>query len=167
MSEGIKESNKRIVIDYLCNYNSMKMRVALIDSEIAEENVKIKTITGAPIAKYGNDVGGGRSELTVVESKSEALMQYEERIAMLTREKNFLTTTLSKLDIVLEYLPQDQRKVLQYKYILRKTWRQVAGELRVHIASCRRIAEKGITAVTVALSNDNTSELYRLYKTEE
>lgn len=164
---GIKEENESIVIDYLCKYNSMKMRIALIDKEIAEEETKIKTITGAPIAKYGNDVGGGHSELIGLEGKSEALMQCEINISRLVGEKRRISNLLSGIDIVIGYLPDEQKAVLHHKYIQRKTWRMVAGELGTYTNYCRRIADKAISTMSAALSKDNTVPLERLRRTEE
>lgn len=164
VAKGEKEDNKKIVTDYLWNYSNYKMRTALIDNEIQEVQMQIKAITGASIAKYGEDVGGGHNK--TVDDKSAALIKCENRITKLTKEKQTLTSLLSKIDIVLEYLPEEQRLTLSHKYIHRKTWRQVSGELKTHVTSCRRIANKGIITVAAALSEHNTITLDRIYKAE-
>ena len=112
--------------EYLRRYREFEATVANLREEAAAQEALLKIETAAPIAKYGDNPGGGTSELNAVEAAAARKINIEATIAKITREANNIERVLRKVDRALEALTAQERQLVTGYYIDRKSWRDLS-----------------------------------------
>ena len=111
---------------YLQNYRRWQAESANLGRE-AEELAAVLADVPAAIAKYGDEPGGGSSELNTIEQSAERRMKLEERLHATTARKRKLDGILTRVYTALGALNDQPRSLLISHYMDGASWIDIAA----------------------------------------
>lgn len=114
---------------YLRNYNKFIVAAKNLSNDIvtAEQFLVQSDDIAAAVAKYGDEPGGGSSELTTVEAAAERHMDLQRNIVKMKRNLSQLQRLIAKIDRALESLDSEDRAIVQEFTIENKSAIEVAN----------------------------------------
>lgn len=113
-------------------YNDFKSNIQIINNDLkslGDEIENANNIAVPPIAKYSSEPGGGTSELNSVESAAVKLMKLKNNIEQLKNDQMELLRIISKIDIAIEALENDEACLIRGHYINSESWRALGHKL--------------------------------------
>ena len=111
---------------YLQNYRRWQAESANLGYE-AKELAAILADIPVAIAKYGDEPGGGSSELNTIEQSAERRIKLEARLRTTTARKNKLDGILTRVDTALGALNDQLRGLLISHYMDGASWIDIAA----------------------------------------
>lgn len=128
--------------EYLKRYHEFKATIENLNDEIEAQEELLKINPSAPVPKYGDDTGGGKGELTPVESEASKRIEIQERIEGKKQEVARIERAMRKVDRALEALPDQERSLVEGYYFQHKRWMDLANELFVSEKWASKLANK-------------------------
>mgnify|MGYP007027810182 CR=1 FL=1 len=123
-----------IVKRYLSQYGrmqgtaeNMRMRAKTIREELSKD-----FDIAAPISKYGDQVGGGSSELNAVEAAADRRAKKAKMAAWCDAQADAIEHRLELVDHALSCLGEREQYLLRGYYFERKTWVELAAVSYTH-----------------------------------
>ena len=114
--------------EYLKHYQEFKVTVENLNDEIETGEQILRLDPSAPIPKYGDDTGGGKSELTATESEAAKRIAIREKIDTKRQEVERIKLVIRKVDRAKDALPEQERQLVDGFYFQHKTWKALSIE---------------------------------------
>lgn len=114
--------------EYLKHYHEFKATIDNLNEDIEAQERLLNQNPSAPTPKYGDDTGGGKSELTPVEREAEKRIAIQTNIENKRQEVERIERALRKVDRALEALPGQDRKLVEGYYLQNKSWKELSIE---------------------------------------
>ena len=112
---------------YLKSYNQLQITVKNLDEEIEAQKTMLQDEAVA-ISRYGDEPGGGSSELNATELAASRRIMVENRIADMKCDKAEIERVLRKIDRALEGLSDGDRDLVQGHFIDGYSWGQLGNK---------------------------------------
>lgn len=112
---------------YLKSYNQLRITVKNIDEEIEAQKTMLQDEAVA-ISRYGDEPGGGSSELNATESAVSRRIMIENRIVDMECDKAEIERVLRKIDRALEGLSDGDRDLVHGHFIDGYSWQQLGNK---------------------------------------
>lgn len=112
--------------EYLKHYHEFKVAIDNMNDEIEAEEKMLSIEPSAPTPKYGDDTGGGRSELTPAEAEAAKRIAIQEGIERKRLEVERIERAIRKVDRALDALPGQDRQLVEGYYFERKSWKELS-----------------------------------------
>ena len=114
---------------WLKRYNQFVVTAENMRDEIAANKKIMEADVSAPCAKYGDEPGGGTSELNTVEAAASRHEYLNQRIAEAQSTIDEIERILRTINRTIDGLPKDDGKLIRDHYIDRKSWRDISNEV--------------------------------------
>ena len=114
-----------LTVKYLQSYNQLivaKQNLEQIVKDMGQEQV------APPIARYGENPGGGTPELNTVEAATSRIISNAKREDSIRQDISRIASLLGRLDRSISTLEPEERNLVEGAYILGKTWRAISTE---------------------------------------
>ena len=112
---------------YLKSYNQLQITVKNLDEEIEAQKNMLQDEAVA-ISRYGDEPGGGSSELNATESAASRRIMIENRIVDMECDKAEIERVLRKIDRALEGLSDGDRDLVHGHFIDGYSWQQLGNK---------------------------------------
>lgn len=112
--------------EYLKHYHEFKATIDNLNDEIEAQEKLLSLDPSAPTPKYGDDTGGGKSELTATEREAEKRAVIRANINSKRQEVERIERAVRKVDRALDALPFQDRQLVEGFYFHRKTWKELS-----------------------------------------
>ena len=109
----------------LRQYRPMRAAADNLKAEARELTARLSDVPAA-IAKYGDDPGGGTTELNAIEQSVDKRIRLEERIKQIREELRERERKLRRIDTALDGLPYQLRGLIIAHYIEGRSWLELA-----------------------------------------
>lgn len=113
---------------WLKNYNKFRITIENLQDDIASLRKQNETDANAPIAKYGDSLGGGTPELNTVETLAYRHSVREAEIAEKEQSIEAIERTMRKIDRAFDGLDGTDYALVHGYYIENKPWELVGSE---------------------------------------
>ena len=129
----LKEYNDYIMItkQYLRQYNQLRFTAESkrIQAKGIREELAGSSDIAAPIAKYGDQAGGGSPELNAVEAAANRRVKNAEKADWCEEEAKRIEHLLEVVDHALASLDDRDQALIRGHYLEKKTWLELAMDL--------------------------------------
>lgn len=112
---------------YLKSYTKLQITVKNLDEEIEAQKTMLQDEAVA-ISRYGDEPGGGSSELNATESAASRRIMIENRIVDMECDKAEIERVLRKIDRALDGLSDGDRDLVQGHFIDGYSWQQLGNK---------------------------------------
>ena len=112
---------------YLKSYNQLQITVKNLDEEIEAQKTMLQDEAVA-ISRYGDEPGGGSSELNATELAASRRIMVENRIADMKCDKAEIERVLRKIDRALEGLSDADCDLVHGHFIDGYSWQQLGNK---------------------------------------
>lgn len=136
---------------YLTRYEWIRARIKSLDLEITDKTAELHNFGGAKVPSYTEQVGHGQTELNETERGAEQLGLLRDTLHRLNTDRRSAVNLLSRLDEVIATLSENEKIVVQRKYIAGYSWMQVAREMGYSERNCQRWGRKAIQRIAFSL----------------
>ena len=133
--------------EYLKRYHEFKATIDNLNDEIQAQEELLKINPSAPVPKYGDDTGGGKGELTPVESEASKRIEIQERIEGKKQEVARIERAMRKVDRALSAISPQERKLVEGYYINRESWHDLAIALFMTEKWASHVANRAIKSM--------------------
>ena len=149
---------ERVVYGYLKNYHVLKGQADSITKEIENISAQTNSLYDAKVARYGHDAGGGFDELSPAERKFAQKQKLDEKLYNAKINLQNVALAVWRVNNALNYLADVPRKIIEGRFIDRKSLLQVSIELGYSERTCQRILRGAIAEMTNIIFPESATE---------
>ena len=155
----LKEYNDYVMItkQYLRQYNQLRFTAESkrIQAKDIREELAGSSDIAAPLAKYGDQVGGGSPELNTVEAAADRRAKKAKMAAWCDAQADAIEHRLELVDHALSCLDEREQYLVKGYYFERKTWVELAIDLYLSETWARKTGGRAVKTMAAIIFGED------------